>query len=66
MRALPGGEDDLRAELLRLAGDDIDLDWDVSISPISSPVDAAFVATISHALVEEDPDGVVVPYLLPA
>ncbi|WP_119696702.1 M20/M25/M40 family metallo-hydrolase [Microbacterium halotolerans] len=66
VRALPGGEDDLRAELTRLAGDDIDLDWDISISPISSPVDAEFVGTISRALVEEDPDGVVVPYLLPA
>src|SRR5690606_16938444 len=66
LRALPDGEDELWGEIRRLAGDDIDLDWDVAISPIASPVDAPFVDTIRAALVEEDPDGVVVPFLLPA
>src|SRR5690606_2478545 len=66
LRALPDGEDELWGEIRRLAGDDIDLDWDMAISPIASPVDAPFVDTIRAALVEEDPDGVVVPFLLPA
>lgn len=66
LRALPDREDELWADVRSLAGEGIDLEWDVAISPIASPVDSPFVDTISRALAEEDPDGVVVPFLLPA
>jgi len=66
LRALPDGEDALWDDIRELAGDDIEVEWDVAISPIASPVDAPFVDTIREALSAEDPDGVVVPFLLPA
>lgn len=66
VRMLPGHEDALRDEIARLAGDDIELTWDLWLRPIAAPVDSAFVGTIERAIAEEDPDGVVVPYLLPA
>lgn len=66
LRALPEREEELREEFTRLAGDSVELHWQDSLSPIAAPIDSAFVTAISDAVVAEDPDGVVVPYLLPA
>ncbi|MDQ0644543.1 M20/M25/M40 family metallo-hydrolase [Microbacterium murale] len=65
-RALPDGEDDLLAEVERLAGETVEVERLRSMKPVASPVDGPFVEVISAALTAEDPDGVVVPYLLPA
>lgn len=66
LRALPDREDELRDEITRLAGDAVDLHWQASLSPIAAPIDSPFVSAIGDAIRAEDPDGIVVPYLLPA
>ena len=66
LRALPDREHELREEVARLAGDDVEVSWTASLSPIASPLDTPFQSVISAAVTAEDPDGVVVPYLLPA
>lgn len=65
-RALPDREDELLAEVARLAGENVEVERLRSMHPIASPIDGPFIDTISAALTAEDPDGVVVPYLLPA
>ncbi|MDP3950246.1 M20/M25/M40 family metallo-hydrolase [Microbacterium sp.] len=65
-RALPDGEDDLLSEVARLSGETVEVERLRSMHPIASPIDGPFVDVISAALTAEDPDGVVVPYLLPA
>ncbi|MCS3843618.1 peptidase dimerization domain-containing protein [Microbacterium sp. AK031] len=65
-RALPDGEDDLLAEVARLAGETVEVERLRSMHPIAAPIDGPFVDAIYAALTVEDPDGVVVPYLLPA
>lgn len=65
-RALPDGAAELLDELSRLAGDTVEVHCLPSLDPIASPVDGELVDAISAAIAAEDPDGVVVPYLLPA
>ncbi|WP_235201496.1 M20/M25/M40 family metallo-hydrolase [Microbacterium sp. CH12i] len=65
-RALPDGEAELLAELSRLSGPTVEVEGFRSMDPIASPVDGDLVDAITAAIGEEDPDGVVVPYLLPA
>ncbi len=66
IRALPGGEEQLLAELRRLAGAGVEVEPLASMSPIDAPIDAPFIDAIRAAVRAEDPGGVVVPYLLPA
>lgn len=66
LRALPDGEAALREGIEKLAGDTVDVSWQRMISPIDAPIDGPFIDVISAAIGAEDPDGVVVPYLLPA
>ncbi|MGO1768754.1 MAG: M20/M25/M40 family metallo-hydrolase [Microbacterium sp.] len=66
VRMIPGHEEELREDIARLAGEDVEAHWDLWLRPIDAPVDSPFVGTIERAIAEEDPDGVVVPYLLPA
>ena len=65
-RALPGGEDELLAEVSRLSGDTVEVERLRSMRPIASPIDGPLIDAISAALTTEDADGIVVPYLLPA
>ncbi|WP_426184865.1 M20/M25/M40 family metallo-hydrolase [Microbacterium sp. TWP3-1-2b2] len=65
-RALPDGEEELLSEVARLSGETVEVQRLRSMHPVASPVDGPFVDAISAALTAEDPDGVVVPYLLPA
>jgi len=66
LRALPDREEELREQITSLAGDDVEVSWSDSLSPIASPLDTPFQSVISAAVAAEDPEGVVVPYLLPA
>ena len=66
LRALPDGEEELRAGIEELAGDTVEVEWLRMISPIDAPTEGPLVDAISAAITSEDPDGVVVPYLLPA
>ncbi|MGM7668937.1 M20/M25/M40 family metallo-hydrolase [Microbacterium sp. A93] len=66
LRALPDGEAALRDGIEKLAGDTVEVSWQRMISPIDAPIDGPFIDVIAAAISAEDPDGVVVPYLLPA
>jgi acetylornithine deacetylase/succinyl-diaminopimelate desuccinylase-like protein len=50
---------------LRLVGDGVSVEWK-SIPPISAPAAAPLVDALRAAVAADDPDGVVVPSLLPA
>jgi acetylornithine deacetylase/succinyl-diaminopimelate desuccinylase-like protein len=65
-RVLPGREEAFRREVEQAVGDDVEVDWTGWISPIASPPDDPLVARIADAVRAEDPEGAVVPYLLPA
>ncbi|GAA1446891.1 M20/M25/M40 family metallo-hydrolase [Leifsonia poae] len=66
VRVLPGHEDTYRSEVEAIVGEGVEFEWGDLIAPISSPDDAALVETIGEAIRAEDPEGIVVPYLLPA
>ncbi len=66
LRALPDREHELREQILRLAGDEVEVTWSESLAPIASPLDTRFQSVIARSVAAEDPSGVVVPYLLPA
>ena len=65
-RVVPGDEAGFRREVQRLVGPDVDVEWVQSNPPAVSPVDGPLVRVVREAVAHEDPDGVVVPYLLPA
>lgn len=64
-RVLPGGEDTFRAEIEQELGPDVTVEW-IWEPPIAAPADAPFVEVIREAVMQSDPDAMVVPYLLPA
>jgi acetylornithine deacetylase/succinyl-diaminopimelate desuccinylase-like protein len=66
LRILPGQDDELREELRLLVGDDIDIRWGRWWSATEADVRAPLLDVLQDAISAEDPDGVVVPYLLPA
>lgn len=66
IRVLPGQDDALRSDLRRLAGDDVEVQEGRWWSATQSPIDAPLIETLRTATLAEDPDGIVVPYLLPA
>lgn len=66
VRIVPGQHDVVRSELAAVVGDDIEVTWERDIAAIEAPVDAPLVDVLQRAITAEDPDGVVVPYLLPA
>jgi len=65
-RVVPGGEEEFRREVERIVGDDVSVEWVLSNAPVVSPVDGPLVQTVREAVAHDDPDGVVVPYLLAA
>jgi acetylornithine deacetylase/succinyl-diaminopimelate desuccinylase-like protein len=65
-RILPGREEAFRRELAEVVGDGVELEWKGWIPPIDAPPDGPLVDRIGEALRAEDPDGIVVPYLMPA
>lgn len=66
VRVLPGQEGALRREVEELLGPDLELAWDRWIHPIESPARAPLIDVLGAAIAAEDPEGVVVPYLMPA
>lgn len=64
-RVLPGSEETYRSMLEKLLGDDVEVQWRWT-PPIAAPADDPLVDRVREAIAEYDPDGVVVPYLLPA
>ena len=65
-RVLPGDEAGFRREVERIVGDEVAVEWLESVASAAAPVDGALVATLRAAIAAEDPDGVVLPYLLAA
>ncbi|GAA5128027.1 M20/M25/M40 family metallo-hydrolase [Pseudonocardia adelaidensis] len=64
-RILPGCEGEVEREVERLVGDGVEVEWR-SMPPIAAPAGAPLVEALRAAVAADDPDGVVVPYLLPA
>ena len=65
-RVVPGDEAGFLREVERIVGDEVTVEWVQSMAPIAAPVDGPLVQTLRAAVAADDPDGVVVPYLLPA
>ena len=65
-RVVPGGEAEFRREVERIVGEHVDVEWAQLNAPVVAPVDGPLVETVRAAVAHDDPDGVVVPYLLPA
>jgi len=65
-RVVPGGEEEFRREVERVVGEDVSVEWVLSNAPVVSPVDGPLVQTVREAVAHDDPDAVVVPYLLAA
>lgn len=66
LRVLPGHEASFVDELRRIVGPEVEVEVGTWIAPIASPVDANIVAAMQEAISVDDPEGLVVPYLLPA
>jgi acetylornithine deacetylase/succinyl-diaminopimelate desuccinylase-like protein len=66
VRVVPGDEAGFRREVERIVGDDVTVEWVSLMRPAVSPVDGPLVKTLRAGVAADDPDGVVVPYLLPA
>ncbi|MEV8240077.1 M20/M25/M40 family metallo-hydrolase [Microbacterium testaceum] len=66
IRMLPGNDETLRAEIEALVGPDVEVSWARAVPAIEAPVDAPIIGVLQDAITAEDPDGTVVPYLLPA
>lgn len=66
IRPLPSEDEGLRSTLIDLAGDGVEVSFGNWWSATEAPTDGPLVRTITQAIGEEDPDGVIVPYLLPA
>jgi len=63
-RVLPGTEDQLLAEVDRIVGPGISREYLSHQPPVQAPVRSAWFDAMAAALVEFDPDGVVVPFCL--
>ena len=66
-RVVPGGEAGFRREVERLVGEDVSVEWvQLERGGRRRPSTAPLVGRCGQAVAQDDPDGVVVPYLLPA
>jgi acetylornithine deacetylase/succinyl-diaminopimelate desuccinylase-like protein len=63
-RFLPGHEDDLFATLKDLVGGNVDIEVEHQDIALDAPFDAPIVEAMKEALLEEDPEAVVLPYCL--
>ena len=66
VRALPGEADDVRELVASLVGAGVEVDWPLWSAPIEAPAEGPLLDVLQKATAAEDPDAVVVPYLLPA
>jgi acetylornithine deacetylase/succinyl-diaminopimelate desuccinylase-like protein len=65
-RFLPGHEDEFWATLATLVGPDVELTRDVHLGAFETSYDGPVADAMTAALLAEDPDAVVAPYLLSA
>jgi acetylornithine deacetylase/succinyl-diaminopimelate desuccinylase-like protein len=65
-RFLPGYEDEFWDTLATLAGPDVEVTRDVHLSGIETTYDGDVADAMTAALLAEDPDAIVVPYLMSA
>ncbi|HEU4566595.1 MAG TPA: M20/M25/M40 family metallo-hydrolase [Marmoricola sp.] len=63
-RFLPGLEDDFRATLATLAGEDVEISEIVQMEGVETPYDGPVADAMTASLLEEDPDAAVAPYLM--
>ncbi len=63
-RFLPGYEDEFFQTLRELCGDGIEWDFLSHQQPWETPYDGDLVASMTRAVLAEDPDGMVVPYTM--
>ncbi|MDQ6641417.1 MAG: M20/M25/M40 family metallo-hydrolase [Actinomycetota bacterium] len=63
-RFLPGYQDEFLATLAELAGPDMDLENQTLMSGLETPYDGALADAMTASILEEDPDGIVAPYLM--
>ncbi|AMM20205.1 hypothetical protein AX769_08550 [Frondihabitans sp. PAMC 28766] len=66
VRTLPGYDESARAEIAALGGADVDVEWLPSPGPVEARPDSPLLDVLAEATRSEDPDAVVIPYLLPA
>jgi acetylornithine deacetylase/succinyl-diaminopimelate desuccinylase-like protein len=64
-RTLPGRDEQFRAELGRVLGPEIEVEWD-SLPAVSTTFDGDLVAAIGAAVAAEDPGARLLPYMLAA
>jgi acetylornithine deacetylase/succinyl-diaminopimelate desuccinylase-like protein len=65
-RFLPGYEDDFFETLAKLCGEGVDIDFVSNQKPWETPYDGAIVDAMTSALLAEDPEAAVAPYLMSA
>ncbi len=63
-RFLPGYEDEFWDTLARLAGPDVEIGRDVHMGALETSYDGPVADAITAALLAEDPDAIVAPYLM--
>lgn len=63
-RFLPGFEDEFFTTLAELVGEDIEMDYVSKQPPWETPYDGELVDSMTRAILAEDPDGIVAPYLM--
>lgn len=63
-RFLPGYEDEFWATLATLVGPDVEIDREVHLAGIETSYDGAVADAMTAAILAEDPDAVVAPYLM--
>ncbi|MCD4535295.1 M20/M25/M40 family metallo-hydrolase [Nocardioides sp. cx-169] len=63
-RFLPGYEDEFFATLAELCGEHVSIDYLSRQQPWEMPYEGAIVDTMTRALLTEDPDAIVAPYLM--
>jgi acetylornithine deacetylase/succinyl-diaminopimelate desuccinylase-like protein len=64
-RMLPGREAQFEADLARILGPDVTMDWD-SLPPVETTFDGALVDAMAVAIGAEDPGARLLPYMLSA
>lgn len=65
-RFLPGYEDEFWATLAALAGPDVEITRDVHLTGMETTYDGDVAEAMTAALLAEDPDAIVAPYLMSA
>ena len=63
-RFLPGYEDEFFTTLRELCGEGVEIDFLSHQQPWETPYDGDLVASMTRAVLAEDPDGMVVPYTM--